>query len=396
MQRSELSLAALATVAIPGLDIYQAKFTSAPEGFNAALILDSEARQWVVRAPLDAAAGAALEAETALLHVLAQYVDSGSLPFVVPRPAGYTPLLEGGRAVVHPRVTGNPLDLLRLTPGPGATASLGRAIGAIHCLPARIVEDAGFPVYSAEQYRERRLAELDEGASTGRVPSHLLRRWENALENVALWRFQPVVTHNNLSEEAIIMSHGQVSGVTDWSAAQVGDPADDLAWLIAGAPEECIDTIFEAYQMRRGEALDPHLIDRALLASELALLKWLLHGVRRNNAEVVEDAEIMLADLVEATSDTSTGTFAVSTARSESKKPVVERMIGDTGQFPYAFPPDARVDKPAAEDDEDASVPDYGRQRPPQPYADIRTEMLSSLKEHDAPTQGTPSEGDKA
>jgi alkanesulfonate monooxygenase SsuD/methylene tetrahydromethanopterin reductase-like flavin-dependent oxidoreductase (luciferase family) len=43
----------------------------------------------------------------------------------------------------------------------------------------------------------------------------------------------------------------------------------------------------EAYQLRRRELLDPHLVDRALLAGELALARWLLYGVRTDDAEII-------------------------------------------------------------------------------------------------------------
>lgn len=337
MYRSELAIAALATVAIPGLDIYQARSAHAPEGYEAAYALDSEARQWLVRVPLTVAAGAALEAESAFLKEIEPFVNSGALPFVVPQPAGVAPLVEGGRAVVYPRIAGNALDIHALRPGPGAAASLGRAIGALHSLPVGIVENSGFPSYSAEQYRERRLAELDEGAASGLVPVPLLRRWETALENVALWRFAPVITHTSLSEDSVIMSHGQVGGITDWSHVQVGDPADDLAWLVATAPVEAVDSIIEAYQLRRAESLDKHLIDRAMLGSELALLKWLLHGIRLEDNEIIEDARSMLNDLLAATvDDTHTGSFTVSSLPAPRDRMPVERMIGDTSNVPVA------------------------------------------------------------
>ena len=43
------------------------------------------------------------------------------------------------------------------------------------------------PVYDAESYRTRRLADLDRGASTGHIPATLLSRWERALDDVTLW-----------------------------------------------------------------------------------------------------------------------------------------------------------------------------------------------------------------
>jgi len=79
--------------------------------------------------------------------------------------------------------------------------------------------------------------------------------------------------------------------------AKVADPADDLAWLLVAAPSDAVESIMEAYQLRRTELKDPHLTDRALLAGELALARWLLFGVRTKQDDVVADAEEMLAEL---------------------------------------------------------------------------------------------------
>ena len=138
----------------------------APDGFDSAVAIDAENRRWVVRAPSSLAAGAALEAECALLTALVDHVDAGTLPFEVPRPAGFAPLPEGGRAMVYPELPGHPLRVERIPPGPGVGASVGRAIAALHELPVTVVESAGLPVYSAEEYRERRLSEVDEAAQT--------------------------------------------------------------------------------------------------------------------------------------------------------------------------------------------------------------------------------------
>jgi macrolide phosphotransferase len=307
--RSPLALAALSTLAVPGLDVHQVQATVAPDGFESAVAIDAERRRWVVRAPESLAAGAALEAEAAFLSGLESYVDDGRLPFEVPRAAGFAPLPDGGRAIVYPELPGHPLRVERIVPGPGLSASLGRAVAALHELPVSIVENTGLPVYSAEEYRERRLAEVDEAAKTGRVPATLLRRWEKSLEDVSLWRFRPTITHTGLSAETLLVRAGQVCAMTDFFEVQVGDPADDLSWLLATASQNAVDSILEAYQMRRTELIDPHLVDRALLASELALARWLLHGVRNGYADVIEDAVGMLHDLDLAA--TEVGAFSV-------------------------------------------------------------------------------------
>ncbi|MBU5423912.1 phosphotransferase [Cellulomonas hominis] len=301
--RSPLALAALATVAVPGFDAREVRPGSGAGDDDVALVTDGQRRHWVVRAPRSAAAGAALEAELVLLAAVAEQVDAGKLPFDVPRVAGAAPLEEGGRVVVHRELPGRPVVLDRLQPGPGTAAALGRAIGALHELPVALVEDAGLPVYDAAAYRQRRQAEVDEAARTGRVPATLLRRWEERLEDVSLWRFSPTVVHGDLSADHVLVADGGVTGVVAWGEAKVADPADDLAWLLVAAPQDAVDSIMEAYQLRRTELTDPHLADRALLAGELALARWLLYGVRSGDDDVVADAVQMLDELDEQTRD---------------------------------------------------------------------------------------------
>ena len=298
MVRSPLALAALATVAVPGLDAFDVRRPAQPgSDFDTAVVIDGHRNRWVVRAPQHAAAGASLEAEVVLLSMLAAETESGRLPFAVPVPVGFAHLPEGGRAAVHAEIPGEQLRLEHLAPGPGLAAALGRAIAAVHELPTSLVENAGLPAYSAGEYRQRRQAEVDEAARTGKVPPALLRRWEERLEDVALWRFRPTVVHGDLTSDRVLVHGSTVTGILHWGDACVADPADDLAWLLVAAAPDAMDSIMEAYQMRRTELTDPHLTERALLAGELALARWLLYGVRTHDTEIIDDAVSMLEDL---------------------------------------------------------------------------------------------------
>ncbi|WP_418605589.1 phosphotransferase [Georgenia sp. SUBG003] len=305
MVRSALALAALATTAVPGLDVVATRPPqTANSDYQTTGLLDAGGRHWVIRAPLHPAAGAALEGEVALLAKLTKEIDEGRLPFDVPRPVGFAALPEGGRAMVFRALVGRPLVLDRLTSGPGLSAELGRAIAAFHELDDAVVADAGLPVYDPDSYRKRCLAEVDEAARTGRVPSVLLNRWEHALEDVTLWRFRPTPVHGDLTPEHVLVKDGRITAMLSFSEVHVGDPAEDLAWLLAAAPEDSLDAIEEAYSLARTESADATLMDRALLVSELALARWLLHGVRHDEQPVVEDATAMLrtlaADVVDA------------------------------------------------------------------------------------------------
>lgn len=298
--RSPLALAALACAAVKGLEPVSARVRAGHvKDVDVAEVDDSAGRRWVVRAPRTAVAGARLEAESRLLGSLA-----GWLPCAVPRIEGTAGLPAGGRAVVHRTLAGHVLDPAVLAPGPGLAAGLGRAIAAVHDVPERLVEDAGLPVYTAEEYRQRRLAELDRAAVSGHVPAALLARWEQALEEAGAWRFSPGVVHGDLAAENVLVEEDRVVGLLEWAETRVADPADDFAWLVSVVDEPVLASIVEAYAVTRRTDPDPDLVRRARLAAELAVARWLLHGVTTGDEAVVEDAVGMLGDLDAAVAGT--------------------------------------------------------------------------------------------
>ena len=296
--RSPLALAALASAAVKGLEPVRTRMLeSAAEDVDSAVIEDNLKRIWVVRAPRNTAAGVRMDQEGQLVEQLMSW-----LPFGLPQVEGTAPLASGGRAVVHRQLPGHPMRPLELLHRPGLAAALGRAIAAIHDLPVRLIEEAGLPVYTADEYRFRRLAEVDRAAGTGQVPPRLLSRWEEAVEEVGAWRFVPCCVHGDLADDNVLVESDQITGLVEWAEARVGDPADDFARLALGANEPALDPVVAAYSAARHEPPDPALRRRARLSGEFALARWLLHGVNTNDDEIIQDAVGMLRDLDAAVS----------------------------------------------------------------------------------------------
>lgn len=291
MSRTPEYLAALASTAVPGLDpvTVRAALGDSTLPVDVAFVVDAQDRHWVVRAPATTAAGAALDASAGLLAVLAR-----RLPFQVPVPKGFAPVPEG-RAAVYAALPGTPLDFSAIPPGPGLAVQIGRAIAAIHNLDRGIVDDAGMPVYDAESYRTRRLADLDRGASTGHIPATLLSRWERALDDVTLWRFAPTPVHGAIRGQVMLATFSdpqdaataQIRGITGWEQAMIADPADDFAALCSAASPAAIESVFEAYANSRIDRPDAQLRRRARLAGELAQLHDLLAAVSAGQPERV-------------------------------------------------------------------------------------------------------------
>jgi len=58
-----------------------------------------------------------------------------------------------------------------------------------------------------------------------------------------------------------------------------------------------VDTVLEAYAMARHEQPDRHLLERARLAGELALVRWLNAGVAADDSAVVDEAHQAIRSL---------------------------------------------------------------------------------------------------
>ncbi len=292
-----IELAAIASAAVPGLNV--TAFGPEPDDaadFCSALLVDSENRRWRVRSPRHAEASTRLETERQVLRAFSPAIRA-ELPFLLPTVAG---TVRQGDLItfVYSHIAGKASSVDDLAKGSASLAlDIGRSIAAIHDLPQGLVTTFDLPSYTANEFRQRKLNELDQAATTGKIPPALLRRWEHAMEDVALWRFNSCVVHGELHEDNILLHDDAVSAVIGWTDLRVGDPADDFAWLVAVDDHEFVDTVMQAYAAARNETPDPHLLRRAALSAEFALAQWLVKGYAADSARMVEDAEAMLHTL---------------------------------------------------------------------------------------------------
>jgi aminoglycoside phosphotransferase (APT) family kinase protein len=299
MARSPLILAALAKDAVPQFDFAQVKHLDGGTSgaFDAALLTAKSGEHFVVRMANSASAGTELEAEIRAIKTFTPVIRL-NLPFEVSQLIGDTQDSDGQRAMVFNFVYGNSIEISRVEAISDLTLSIATAIATIHKLPAELVQNAGFPELDPAANLKYRVSELDRAAQTGKVPPVLLQRWESALEDVSLFRYQPTVIHGSLNGHSMLELDGKVSGVLHWSGLRIADPAEDLSWILGGAAPELSRNLMARYYEARPGA-DSNIWPRALLYSELELTRWLLHGYSTGNQEIIEDAVGMLLVLTE-------------------------------------------------------------------------------------------------
>ena len=295
--KTPYELAALATVAVPRLEVAGLRPPQfSDEVLSVTGLIDTSGDRWMVVCPHDTVGGLDMEAQNAVLERLGKAHDFSKIPFEVPRPAGFTRTPEGDRVMVHRDLGGHVMETSDFDDPHLLPASLGNALASLHNLPELIYTGVNLPAYSAIECRDRHQAVLDEAAQEVVIPANLWDRWEESLENLSLWRFLPSPIHGDLSETSIHVDHGRVCALTGFSSAHVGDPAVDIAWVFARASDEFLERFHEAYQQTRSEK-DLHLLERAELLSELAVVRWLVHGLHSGDSDIVDEARAMLAEL---------------------------------------------------------------------------------------------------
>ena len=295
--KTPYELAALATVAVPRLEVAGLRPPQfSDEVLSVTGLIDTSGDRWMVVCPHDTVGGLDMEAQNSVLERLGKAHDFSKIPFEVPRPAGFTRTPEGDRVMVHRDLGGHVMETSDFDDPHLLPASLGNALASLHNLPELIYTGVNLPAYSAIECRDRHQAVLDEAAQEVVIPANLWDRWEESLENLSLWRFLPSPIHGDLSETSIHVDHGRVCALTGFSSAHVGDPAVDIAWVFARASDEFLERFHEAYQQTRSEK-DLHLLERAELLSELAVVRWLVHGLHSGDSEIVDEARAMLAEL---------------------------------------------------------------------------------------------------
>lgn len=299
---SALELAALASAALTGAQLrgYRPPLITNEDG-QTLTVNDTSGALWLVWAPSERTTQQAFARHADVLALLQNAYESKAIPFNVSLPAGVTTREGDGVVLVHPHPGGVPLGETSLT-GKGLLAtSLARALADLHELDEDRYAKASGARATAEQTRAAYRSLLKAHSSS--VPSTLRRRWEDAINDDSVWRFEATPVHGNLSPTSIYASpQGAVLGICHFTSAAVADPAQDIAWLLYHADDDFLEAFQTSYTARRS-SMDLHLLVRAQLISELATLRWFARGKARGDRAWIEDGLEALRDLDDALGD---------------------------------------------------------------------------------------------
>lgn len=297
MANTPFTLAALATSAVPGLEVTGTRaHTLGSGGAFVSAVLATAGGEVIVRVPATAAAEVQQQGELLGQGALIPSARE-RLPFAVPMVLGMTRAGDT-RAVVSTFLPGSPADNECLSSSSELLESVSEAIAAIHSLPMSIVQQGGLPMRTNADLRTLAARLMQRAAATGLLPETVHQRWREALASETLWGFESVVTHGSLAAEQLLVEGGRLVGVLGWNEFALGDPSYDLAWLMS-AGDDTFETVLARYAASRDLAGVREFSARARLHHELEVAKWLLHGVETHDETIIDDAVAMLDHLVD-------------------------------------------------------------------------------------------------
>jgi macrolide phosphotransferase len=224
--------------------------------FLAALVTDEEGVAWVLRTPRRPDVVEAANRESRALAFVRRH-----LPVAVPEWRIHTPEL-----IAYPRLGGTPIATIdpaamgyvwsieKAAIPPAFAESLGTAIGTLHSLDLDEAAAAGLRVSKPHQVREKLRQRIEQVTSRWEVAEAMQQRWAAWLADDSYWPPHSTVIHGDLHAGHILVEPGgRVSGLLDWTEAEVADPGSDLAlhYAIFGMP--ALEAMLQHYEAAGGQ-----------------------------------------------------------------------------------------------------------------------------------------------
>lgn len=333
MASTPLTLAALATSAVSGLQVTGYRELPGDANTEHSILLTTSEGELLVQLPTSAAAEVHHSAKILGQSALTLGVRE-RLPFDAPQVLGMT-RKNDTRAIVSTYIHGDHFDVEDVEPDALLIESIAATLSAIHALPVNIVVQQGLRTRTPNDARLDAKAILDRAYRSGLVPETVNQHWNEVLSDLVLWDFQPVVIHGSVSDDTLLVTEDVIVGVLDWSELSTGDPAQDFAWLAAaeaGVLERTADLYAQDHYGQSGQTL----IARARFWHELEIAEWLLHGIEHRDQSVIDDAVALFDQLISSIVSTPLAVPArsnLASAEAATRPESVPDSMSDTSSF---------------------------------------------------------------
>lgn len=165
---------------------------------------------------------------------------------------------------------------------PMFAGTLGDVLAQLHQVPVSLTLDTGVAVLDPVEVRARWLDDIDVVTAEFPVAASLLDKWDAWLSDRSYWPEHSVLTHGEVYPGHTLVSEGAITGLIDWTTAEVGDPARDLAVQQSLASPESFELTLEHYR-RGGGRTWPRIVEHCQLLHSTDALTYALYALETHD-----------------------------------------------------------------------------------------------------------------
>lgn len=294
MERNNLMLAALASSAMPKLNVAgvrtseQRNQTDEDAGIQQAVVQDVRGNLYNVYASRMPAGKKRLLGRARAASAIDLSREFAGLSFAIDRIVAFRPAngpddldVDAVLITQHPDGEARSLELLTLND----CASIGTAIATIHRMRPKFVLDSRYPAYTTEQIHQQLVQWIQRLRAAGHVPAEITDSWENIIATEGMWSFSTCPVHGGFSDGDFIFSGSTITTITNWQHMQINDPARDLAWIFATLDEVHRNAVLAAYGRMLGNRLDDLIMLRANLWLQMEQVGEFIDAINKGDNE---------------------------------------------------------------------------------------------------------------
>jgi macrolide phosphotransferase len=222
--------------------------------FRVAIGKDKDGAPWILRIPRRSDVFERAQYEDKVLKLVKKHV-SFNVPdwrICTPELVAY-PMLQGNTGLsFHPETYEVTWYIDR--EAPTFHESLAKVLVELHKMPIEKVSRAGLRIVTPSEFRGKVLQDIEDVKAGLGISPQLETRWRAWVDNDALWPDFATLTHGDLYPgHTIVDEKSNITGVIDWTEAEVHDPSLDFMGHFTVFGEEGVQKLLDAYAKAGGK-----------------------------------------------------------------------------------------------------------------------------------------------
>lgn len=277
------------------------RFNESGLDFQVAFATDERGKDWVLRIPRRSDVFPRTKPEKVALDLVCQHVC-----FEVPRWEIYSDDL-----IAYQKLKGVPAGTI--DPEKGAYVfeldmenipecfhrTLGKALAALHQVPAKDAFNAGMTVLTPAEVKQNLSERMEAVKERFGVSEALWYRWQTWLNDETMWPEKTGLIHGDVHAGHILIdSKGNVTGLIDWTEAKVDDVANDFVGHYRVFGEEGLDQLIQAYKEAGGyewPKMKEHILEinaaYSMMIAEFAMISGVDEYIQMAKKELGVDGD---------------------------------------------------------------------------------------------------------